>query len=139
MVGIIKFFGIISFIISGILFFISVTSIYLLATLGPFAASSLLGGALLLAFARVVELLEELNAKIQPMHTIAKALEQKYSPPNTLSDQPDPFTNLPSGSQIERHFERRVAFLPDDSVIGETDKGPLHFSSFQECCRSIGE
>jgi hypothetical protein len=49
------------------------------------------------------------------------------------------FDDLPPGSQIERHFRRRVAFLPDDSVIGETDIGLQHFSSFKDWRTYIGE
>ena len=150
MVDIIKFFGVISIIVAVILGLVSIVSIILIPTLLPLAASALLGGALLIAFARVVELLEQLNEKIKPISAVALALEEKYNAKpneqvsNTAKFDPnnpitDPFTNLPAGSQIERHFRRRVAFLPDESVIGETDKGPHKFKNFDEWRRFIGE
>jgi hypothetical protein len=51
----------------------------------------------------------------------------------------DPFDGLPTGSRVQRHFMRRVAFLPDGTVFGETDGGPHQFSSFEEWRRSIGK
>ena len=46
---------------------------------------------------------------------------------------------LPAGSRIERRFKRAVAFLPDGSVIGDTDSGPRQFKSFEEWRHSIGK
>jgi cytoskeletal protein CcmA (bactofilin family) len=46
---------------------------------------------------------------------------------------------LPAGSRIERRFKRPVAFLPDGSVIGDTDSGPRQFKSFEEWRHSIGK
>ena len=63
MVAIIKFFGVLSIIVGVILIVISFGTILFLPTLMPLGASALLGGALLIAFARVVELLEKLNSK----------------------------------------------------------------------------
>jgi hypothetical protein len=152
MVGIIKFFGVLSIIVGVILIVISFATIFLLSTLLPLGASALLGGALLIAFARVVELLEKLNEKLIPVHSIAIALEGKYNPDQSkMTAQAadatfdpknpivDPLTNLPPGSQIERHFSRRVAFLPDNSVIGETDTGLRKFKTFEEWRRFIGK
>jgi hypothetical protein len=152
MVGIIKFFGVLSIIVGIILIVISFGTIIFLPTLLPLGASSLLGGALLIAFARVVELLEELNEKLIPVHSIAIALEKKYNPDQSkIAAQADgatfdpknpivdPLSNLPPGSQIERHFSRRVAFLPDDTVIGETDTGLREFKTFEEWRRFIGK
>src|SRR5262245_40021499 len=46
---------------------------------------------------------------------------------------------LPVGSRIGRRFKRRVVFLPDGSVIGDTDSGPRQFKSFEEWRHSIGK
>jgi cytoskeletal protein CcmA (bactofilin family) len=46
---------------------------------------------------------------------------------------------LPVGSRIERRFKRPVAFLPDGSVIGDTDNGPRQFKSFEEWRHAIGK
>jgi hypothetical protein len=51
----------------------------------------------------------------------------------------DPLSDLPPGSRIERRFRRRVAFLPDGTVRGETDRGLEDFPSFDDWRRSIGE
>jgi hypothetical protein len=51
----------------------------------------------------------------------------------------DPLSDLPGGSRIERKLRRRVAFLPDGSVIGETDSGVSRFKTFEEWQRAIGE
>ena len=42
-------------------------------------------------------------------------------------------------SKVERHFGRRVAFLLDGSVFGDTDSGPRTFNSFEEWRRFVGE
>jgi hypothetical protein len=152
MVGIIRFFGVLSIIAAIILILISFLTVFLLPTLLPLGASALLGGALLVAFARVVELLEELNIKLTPVHALAIALEQKYRPSQSNVAEPagsrpfdpnnpivDPLSNLPVGSRIEHHFRRRVAFLPDGTVIGETDDGARKFKAFEEWRRAIGE
>jgi hypothetical protein len=52
-----------------------------------------------------------------------------FDPSNPIVD---PLSDLPTGSRIERHFARRVAFLPDGGVIGETDNGLAKFNSFEE-------
>lgn len=153
MIGIIKFFGVLSIIVAVILILVSFATVYWLPTLLPLGGSLLLGGALLIAFARVVELLEELNEKLEPVNKIARALAQKYDQAAfDVSDQAgstekfdpnnpiiNPFANLPSGSRLERHFLKRVAFLPDGSVIGDTDDGVTRFQSFEAWRRAIGK
>jgi hypothetical protein len=42
-------------------------------------------------------------------------------------------------SKVEHHFGRRVAFLSDGSVFGDTDSEPRKFNSFEEWRRFIGE
>jgi hypothetical protein len=44
----------------------------------PLAFGSLFGGALLVAFARVVRLLQDLNEKVAPISRIARGIEHKY-------------------------------------------------------------
>ncbi|HZQ11856.1 MAG TPA: hypothetical protein VFB31_03500 [Pseudolabrys sp.] len=150
MVGIIRFFGVLSIIVAVPLIIVAFGTIFLLPTLLPLGASALLGGALLLAFARVVELLEELNTKLSPIQAIAMALEQKYSHDAVTRSQSDPtfdpknpivdpFSSLPVGSRTERHFRRRMAYLPDGTIFGETDDGPRAFQTFEDWRRAIGK
>ena len=152
MVGIIQIFGVLSIIVGIILVLISFATIIFLPTLLPLGASAILGGALLMAFARVVELLEELNSKLTPIHSIALALANKYNPDQSkMAAQEDgaafdpnnsivdPLSNLPAGSRIERHFMHRVAFLPDGTVKGETDSGLRSFKTFEEWRKFIGK
>jgi hypothetical protein len=47
--------------------------------------------------------------------------------------------DLPPGSRIDRKFKRRVAYLPDGTVTGETDNGPKNFKTFEEWRRFIGK
>ena len=139
MVGIIKFFGVLSIIVGVILILAAFGTILFLPTLMPLGASALLGGALLFAFARVVELLEELNKKLIPVHSIAIALEKKYNPSQSDSPIVDPLSNLPAGSRTEHHFGRRVAFLPDGSAVGETDGGVYSYKTFEDWRKYIGK
>jgi hypothetical protein len=151
MIGIIRFFGVLSIIAAIFLILASFLTIVFLPTLLPLGASALLGGALLVAFARVVELLEDLNTKVAPISALALALEQKYRPDTSsasagagdTSFDPanpivDPLSNLPDGSRIERHFGRRIAFLPDGTVVGETNDGLRSFKTFEDWRRAIG-
>ena len=59
-----------------------------------------------------------------------------FDPNNPIMD---PLSILPAGSRIERHFMRRVAFLPDGMVKGETDSGLRNFKTFEEWRRFIGK
>jgi hypothetical protein len=153
MVGIIKVFGVLSVIVGAILLIISVSvGVIFLSILLPAGASALLGGALLVVFARIAEILAEMNDKLTPIHKLALVLEQKYhvdqshvtaesggvtfDPNNPIVD---PLSNLPAGSKIERHFKRRVALLPDGTVLGETDGGLRRFETFEEWQRFIGK
>jgi ribosomal protein S27E len=78
------------------------------------------------------------------MEQFRAAAEGRDEVPTKTSFDPDnpildPLSNLPAGSRIERKFRRRVAFLPDGSVIGETDSGVSKFKTFEEWQRTIGE
>jgi hypothetical protein len=64
----------------------------------------------------------------------SKPEEAHFDPDHPIFD---PLSNLPAGSRIERHFRRRVAFLPDGSVKGETDSGVTDFNTFEEWRASI--
>jgi len=139
MVGIIKFFGVLSIIVGVVLILVSFGTILFLPTLMPLGASALLGGALLFAFARVVELLEELNKKLIPIHSIAVALEKKYNPSSSDSPIADPQSNPPVRLRTETHFGRRVDFLSDGSVIGETDGGVYSYRTFEDWRKYIGK
>jgi hypothetical protein len=138
MVGIIKFFGWLSVVVAVVLLFISLVAIYFLPVLLPIGASALLGGALLIVFARIVELLEELNEKLGPVHVIAKALETKYRPepaPSQAANLGSPSHILdhpPPGVSVEKYKGRRVALLSDGSVVGETLAGARKFNSLEE-------
>jgi hypothetical protein len=63
-------------------------------------------------------------------------LKPKFDPQYPIFN---PFNDLPAGSKVERHFGLRVAFLPDGSVLGDSDSGPRKFDSFEEWRRSVGE
>jgi len=153
MVGVIKVFGVLSVIVGVILIIISVSAgIIFLSILLPAGASALLGGALLIVFARIVEILAEMNYKLTPIHKLALALEEKnhgdqsqvaagsggatFDPNDPIVD---PLSNLPPGSKIEHHFRRRVALLPDGTVLGETEGGLKRFRTFDGWRRFIGE
>lgn len=62
--------------------------------------------------------------------------KESFDPNNPIFD---PFSDLPPGARVERHFRRRVAFLQDGSVFGETDQGPARFKSFKDWQRAIGK
>src|SRR5665647_1846378 len=145
MVGIIRGFGVLSIIVAVMLFLVSFVFVFFLPTFLMLGASALLSGAILIAFARAVELLEDLNNKLVPIHNIALVLEEKYRPVAAKSEKSDanssfdpnnpivdPMASLPAGSRIERKFGRRVAFLPDRSVMGETDEGLKKFENIAD-------
>jgi hypothetical protein len=123
MVGVIKFFGVISIVVAVILFVLSIGTIVLLPTLLPLGASALLGGALLIAFARVVELLESIDKKIDPVHRIAHELHRKYeaSPTATAAESmaaaAKASSSFPKGTTLYDANGIRVAMLPDQSLV----------------------
>ena len=84
-------------------------------------------------FLAAVEGRDEVQKKLS---TPAQERPIFFDPNNPIVD---PLSNLPAGSRIERHFMRRVAFLPDGTVVGETDNGPHKFTTFEEWRRSIGK
>jgi hypothetical protein len=137
MVGIVKLFGWLSIIVAVIVLCLVVISIPLAAILLPVGASALLGGALLIVFARIVELLEELNSKLDPVVSVARKLESVYQPGNNdstaaISDS-DLLNNPPVGAQVFKYKARRVVQLADGSVIGETlTGGGRRFASIKE-------
>ena len=153
MVGVIKVFGVLSVIVGVILIIISFSvGIIFVSVFLPAGASALLGGALLVVFARIVEVLGEMNEKLTPIYKLALALESKYhvdesqmaseaggAPFDPNDPIVDPLSNLPPGSKIEHHFRRRVALLPDGTVLGETDGGLRRFKAFEEWRRFIGK
>lgn len=49
------------------------------------------------------------------------------------------FGNLPEGTKAIAHKKREIAFLPDGTVIGETNSGPRKFDSFEDWRRFTGE
>lgn len=66
--------------------------------------------------------------------TSARREPAPFDPNNPIVD---PLSNLPEGSRIERHFRRRIVFLPDGTVLGETDGGLRKFKTFEEWRRFI--
>jgi hypothetical protein len=110
---IIKLLGWLSIIVSVVLLLAGVVSIVFIGTLLPLAASALLGGAMLIVFARRVELLEELNNKLVPIHSLAVALESHYQPAAATAtiDSNDPDHVLwrpPANSRVEQCEGRRI-------------------------------
>jgi hypothetical protein len=59
-----------------------------------------------------------------------------FDPNQTIVDW---VLDLPTGSRIDRKFKRRVAYLPDGTVTGETDNGPKNFKTFEEWRRFISK
>jgi hypothetical protein len=137
MVQIINVFGWLGIIAAVVLAAVGIGSRSMLLTvLLPIAAYCLLSGALLVAFGRVVELLEQLNLKIEPIYFIATQLADKYKPekrsPSQDEEAADDFDSLPAGSHFSSYRGRRVATLPDGSVLAETMTTPKRFASFEE-------
>ena len=71
-----------------------------------------------------IDRLEKLKEQANSVNTVAVAMRsgQPVRVPNFDSNNPmfDPFDDLPAGSMVQRHKMRRVAYLPDGSVFGET-------------------
>ena len=139
MVGIIKFFGWFSVIVGAMLLFVGVVSIVFWVTFIPLGASALLGGALLIVFARIVELLEALNEKLVPVFTIAKTLESKYQPDRDSESAARELTDAdllkdpPADAKIFSYKNRRVVQFANGQVIAQTlTGGARRFSSLQE-------
>jgi hypothetical protein len=100
------------------------------------------------AIAENIARLEKMQEHASAVSAVADAIGPgHHAESNGLASMPldpdnaifDPLSNLPTGSRIERKFRRRVAFLPDGSVIGETDSGVSKFKTFEEWQRAIGE
>jgi hypothetical protein len=66
----------------------------------------------------------------------AKAQKPAFNPEHPIVDW---VFDLPPGSRIDRKFKRRVAYLPDGTVTGETDSGPKNFKTFEEWRQFIGK
>ena len=109
MVGIIKFFGVLSVIVGAFLVFIGLVTVLLLPILLPLGANALLGGALLLAFARVVELLESINEKISPVHATTAAASQSFSTTSKAASPSTPTTR----TFDEQKWRALAEFDPD--------------------------
>ena len=92
--------------------------------------------------------LEQMQQNASALNAVADALDSNhYARSGAAAQEPfdpdnriiDPLSDLPDGTRIEHKFRRRVAFLPDSSVIGETDSGVRKFKTFEEWQRAIGE
>jgi hypothetical protein len=81
MIGIIKSFGVVGIIIGAILIFVAFITRGLLGALLQAGLSAVLGGALLIAFARAVELLESINDKLSPVNVSTSTPRQTDSQP----------------------------------------------------------
>jgi len=80
--------------------------------------------------------MEQLLAVVEGRDAVKTQISTSAQVETPLVFDPD---KLPAGSRIERRFKRPVAFLPDGSVIGDTDSGPRQFKSFEEWRHSIGK
>lgn len=81
MIGIIKYFGWLAILSAiGVLAWCirSPETIVLYPLTLPLAFGSLFGGALLVALARVVRLLQDINEQVVPISRIARGIEHKY-------------------------------------------------------------
>jgi hypothetical protein len=81
MTDIIKFFGVAGIIIGSILILIGLLSFGIFFILVGAGLNALLGGALLIAFARAVELLESINDKVSPVNVATSITPQANSQP----------------------------------------------------------
>jgi hypothetical protein len=137
MAAIVKFFGWLSVIIGIVNLLVGGTFFSRWAGLLPLGAAALLSGALLIVFARIVELLEEMNEKLSPIFTIAKALESNYRPQvasevQSMSET-DILNNPPPGATVIKYKNRRVVQLSDTTIVAETlTGGAKRFSSLEE-------
>jgi hypothetical protein len=156
MAGVVKFFGWLNVIVGVVLliiliiwpfFFIAYPSLLALG------AMALLGGALLIVFARIAELLgemnsklllflrsveflEEINNKLIPVTALAHRLDAHYRDDNPAATPP------PSNSELLRNppeDAERIYYkgypaikLGDGTVIGETATGVWRFASVKE-------
>lgn len=120
MVEIIRGFGFLSILVSVILILVafSFNNIILLPAFLSLGATALLNGAMLIAFARMVELLEELNGKMTPVYAIAKALEEKHHPANVVDRESDSEVKYQTGV-----FDRNSNSF-DNLPVGSNTNGP---------------
>jgi hypothetical protein len=105
MVGIIKFFGVLSIIVGVFLILVSFGTIIFLPVLLSLGANALLSGALLIAFARVVELLESIDDKIMPVRATTSVQSLISSGPSRVPVQGTGFD--------EEKWHALVEFDPD--------------------------
>jgi len=138
MVGIVKFFGWFCIVVAVVIFAVAIATIFQIAGLLPLGAGVLLSGALLVVFARIVELLQDLNNKIEPISAIAQILAPQYKVKNDQKSKDDVFSRLPPDTKIIEFEGRRVARMPDGSVLGDTNQGPQQFGSLEEYRRFLG-
>jgi hypothetical protein len=140
MVAVVKLFGALGVIVAVILILASFATVYLMPVLLPVGASALLGGVLLLAFARVVELLESLDRKMSPVHVLAEQLAAKYQaqihPQGEAAAAPRDAqrasfgdASFPPGTIVYDAKGVQVAILPDKSVLADLPGGEARFNS----------